>query len=97
MRAQRIACHAGALLLASIATCTSAAEPSRFSGSGTLREHAATDSDDGRFRVEARLGRGDAGVSGGRFALDARLAPSQLTKSVAAISCSELFLNGFEG
>ena len=98
MSTRRCAGGAAALLLTVFALSAAAAEPSRFSGSGTLRENAASDSDDGRFRLRADLGRGDATVAAGRFALDATLSPSAMAKSVAAATnCSELFLNGFEG
>ena len=98
MSTRRCARSASALLLGVFALSTAAADESRFSGGGSLRENAANDSDDGRFRLRADLGRGDAIVGSGRFALDATLSPSAMAKSVAAATnCSELFLNGFEG
>ena len=87
---------AGVLFMALSGFCI-AAEPSHFSGGGSLVENTG-ESADGRFAISGELQVGDDTQQGGRYSVDARLTASGLAKQIQTECAvgSILFSNGFE-
>ncbi len=81
--------------LALVPAFATAAQPSRFSGSGSLVQ-GASESADGRFALKAELEQGDRSQQSGRFSLTARLEAADLAKSAMAACTFVLFKDGFE-